>query len=94
MSKPIKPLSDEQYVNKHDAAVCPVCLSSNIQSEPVDADGSIGTANIECHECGSRWTDIWKVTGYSDLNADMNLDQLGEVLEKAKQIRELTPAGK
>jgi len=91
MTKPIKPLSSRQYINRYDAAVCPLCLSSNIASESIQADGSIGTANLECQECESYWTEIWVVTRYDNLNEGMHPDHLSEVLEKAKQIRELTP---
>lgn len=88
--KPIKPISisSNRYVNNFDCAVCPVCQSSDISSDHVDMDGSIGTANVECKTCGSYWTDIVHVTSYSNLNENMTLDQLGEVLEKAKAQKE------
>ena len=87
----IKPISSTRYINHFDAAVCPVCQSSDISSDSVDMDGSIGTANVECKTCGSYWTDIVKVTGYSNLNENMNMDQLDEVLEKAKAEKENPP---
>jgi formate dehydrogenase maturation protein FdhE len=84
MNKNIKPISSRRYINNFDAGVCPVCQSSDISSDSVDMDGSIGTANVECKTCESYWTDIVHVTSYSNLNEGMDPFKLDVVLEKAK----------
>lgn len=90
MSKQIKPISSKQYVEKYDAAVCPVCKSPDIASDTIDADGSSGTANVQCQKCGSHWVDIWFVTRYSNLNEGMTRAELAQVFAKAKETRNST----
>ena len=82
MSKPIKPISSRYYVNHFDAAACPACQSSNIASDSVDMDGSVGTANVQCVDCGSYWVDIVRVTSYSNLNEGMTKEELAAVVTK------------
>lgn len=87
MSKQLKPISSQTYVNRHDTAQCPLCLSFYISSDRVDMDGSIGTANVECMSCGSYWTDILHITSYSNLNENMTPAMLAKTIEKAKKVR-------
>ena len=82
MSKQIKPLSCRRYVTHFDAAVCPACQSPNIASDSVDMDGSVGTANVQCVDCGSYWTDIVHVTSYSNLKEGMTDEELKNVMAK------------
>lgn len=92
MSKPttkvhnIGALSDRQYL-KHSAAVCPVCQSTQITSETVEADGASGSANITCCACGSQWVDIWRVTGYDNLNEGMSAAEIEAIEAKVDKIR-------
>jgi len=97
--KPLKPISSIKYLTEHDAAVCPMCLSDQIESGRCEMDGSIGTALVTCNKCGSYWTDVWIVKGYSNLNFNMTPEALDEVQSKAKAEREkgnflLTPSVK
>lgn len=61
-----KPMSNKAYLSEA-ASVCPVCKSEDISSGHIDADGTVGYANVECLECKSTWVDKWKLTGYQDL---------------------------
>ena len=97
--KLLKPLTSKQYLNKHDGAVCPLCLSIHIESRSVDMDGSIGTAEVQCNTCGSSWRDVWIVNRYSDLNANCDKPALDEIYKKARAERKkgnflLTPSVK
>ena len=85
--KTIKAGSSKQYVNKMDAGQCPVCKSFDISSGSVEMDGSMGFANVECKSCGSYWTDIVQVTGYSNLNEMMNQSELDKVRERAAKTK-------
>ena len=81
--KEIVPLTSKQYVNKHDAAVCPVCRGSHLSANGFDCDGSSGSGNVVCLTCGSQWTNIWMVTGYSNLNENLSETDLKEIKDKA-----------
>ena len=86
-NKSIKPISVNNYIFEHDAAVCPLCLSEDISSGPCEMDGSFGTALVQCASCGSYWTDMWKVTGYVDLNEHISPEDLEAVMKKAEKIK-------
>jgi len=86
-NEPIKPISVNDYIFKHDAAICPLCMSTDITSDKSEMDGSIGTALVQCISCGSYWNDIWEVTSYSDLNKNMDQEELQGVMNKAKKIK-------
>jgi transcription elongation factor Elf1 len=88
----MKPISPIKYVNQHDAAVCPLCMSSDISSDSVNADGSVGTAAVNCDTCGSTWTDLWVVQSYSHLNAEISPEVLKEIEKKAKEHKKRIPA--
>ncbi len=69
----MKKITSSQYANDYAAAVCPVCHSSDISSDPIEMDGSVGTANVQCQDCKSCWTDIIRVVGYENLKEGVNL---------------------
>jgi len=92
MSKPttkvhnLGAMTDRQYL-KQSAAVCPVCQSTQIASETVDADGASGSANVTCTTCGSQWVDIWRVTGYDNLNEGMSEVEIEAIETKVEKVR-------
>lgn len=85
MSKQIPVLTDAQYLSRS-AAVCPVCKSHNISSEDVDCNEGSGTSNCQCHTCGAYWTDMWRVTGFDNLNEGMSKKDLAVCEKKARKF--------
>lgn len=59
-------LSSKEYM-KQGGLKCPNCGDDNIASDRIDADGTVGMAQVQCHNCLSIWVDQWKLIGYSDL---------------------------
>jgi hypothetical protein len=59
------PLTDKQYLKN--PTICPVCRSSDISGGQVDVDMGSCWQEIECEDCGAKWTDIYKLIGYADL---------------------------
>jgi len=80
-----EPLTQEQYTDR-EASVCPMCRSEDIESEDIDQDGGRGTANCQCHTCGSYWVDFWHVVSYDNLNEGMTSKELKGVEKRAKDL--------
>jgi C4-type Zn-finger protein len=48
------------YLNS--SSLCPYCKSSNINAERIEADGESAWGEVECEDCGERWTDVYTLT--------------------------------
>ncbi len=46
---------------------CPACGSFNTSGGPVDVDGGYAFQEIDCLECDSSWTDVYRLVGYINL---------------------------
>lgn len=47
---------------------CPFCESPNIEAHKINIpDNDITTQDIECHDCGKQWRDIYKLVGYEEI---------------------------
>lgn len=63
-------LSNEDYL-KADGGTCPNCKSEDLESiGQMDTHSTEGYLCVKCNSCGSRWTDVWKLSGYTDYNED------------------------
>ena len=51
----------EKYL-KSSGAHCPFCQSGDITSGPIQADGPVAWAEVQCEDCGSGWQDVWALT--------------------------------
>ena len=52
------------YKRKHlekSGSLCPFCESKDITSGPVQADGPVAWAEVECEGCGASWQDVWSL---------------------------------
>ena len=83
------PSFKERYFRTSGCA-CPFCGSKDIMSGPVETDGMIGWARVECTKCGCTWQDVWTVIDMTEVrDADrreiQDDDQEGG---SSKQIRE------
>lgn len=62
------PMSDTQYVATGGNA-CPVCGSKHyVEAEDAEADGDSASCKVDCVNCGSSWTDVYTLSGISDLD--------------------------
>lgn len=56
----------KQYA-KDGGARCPVCDSENILGCDTDINDGCVYQNIICNNCRAEWVDVYKLTGYSEL---------------------------
>lgn len=49
---------------------CPRCLSSNIESGPVQIDSGIASANSTCNECCTSWVDEYKLVAIHNIEIE------------------------
>lgn len=50
-----------------DGMNCPVCESADINAKGLTVRGCLVTAKVTCEGCGSTWRDVYRLSGYSDL---------------------------
>lgn len=48
--------------------LCPHCNSYHIVSDPLQADGLVAWAGVNCYTCGATWSDEYALIGYYDLD--------------------------
>ncbi len=48
-------------------SLCPFCESSGLSSGPVQTDGSVGWADVECEGCGASWQDVRAMTDMTEV---------------------------
>ena len=72
MAKKNKVMTDKEYLD-NGGGHCPVCKSSEIISNSMESDDSSIWSVSNCSKCGSEWKDIFTLSGYSDL--ENNLDK-------------------
>jgi len=52
------PAFKRKYLEKS-GSLCPFCESSGLSSGPIQADGPVAWAEVECEDCGASWQDVW-----------------------------------
>jgi len=67
------PTSQAEYIKEE---LCPVCGHNDVSGESVEISNGQATQNVDCLECGSYWTDVYKLTKYDNLH-----DEEGNELE-------------
>lgn len=60
------PLTDAEYVAKA-GTVCPGCHSEQIEGGSIEVDLGTATQPMTCNDCGAEWTDVYQLTGFSNL---------------------------
>ena len=60
------PSFKKRYFHSRGCA-CPFCGSKDIMSGPVEADGMVGWATVECPKCGHTWQDVWTVIDITEV---------------------------
>lgn len=64
-----QPLSEEDYVAKC-GGICPVCGSDQVEGGSIAIDGPCASQGVVCNDCNAEWTDVYQLSGYSDLTSD------------------------
>lgn len=60
-----EPMTDKEYV-EHSGTRCPYCKGDNVRTRgELQADGSSGWQAAVCEDCGSEWSDLWALVGWS-----------------------------
>jgi hypothetical protein len=60
-----------RYLNNY-GDTCPVCDSSDLSMhQPSGLDNETCVCDVECHECQSCWTNVYKLDCYEDLSSDV-----------------------
>jgi len=49
-----------KYLEKS-GSLCPFCGNSGLSSGPIQSDGPVAWAEVECEGCGSSWQDVWSL---------------------------------
>lgn len=49
------------------ASICPVCESGMIEGDVIDINEGRAYQDITCTECGSSWTDVYRIEKYDNL---------------------------
>ena len=62
----MKPLSQKKYLENPN--VCPACRGADITGGEINVDADTAWQEITCENCGTHWNDLYKLTGYTDLN--------------------------
>jgi len=57
---PVQLPREDEYVAKGGVA-CPFCGAPDIESGPLEADGPVATAAVECQKCHRTWTDVFRL---------------------------------
>jgi transcription elongation factor Elf1 len=64
--KKIKAMGQKTYIANSGVA-CPLCHSGDVTGGHIQIDGGIAWQEIDCGNCNASWTDIYKLTGYENL---------------------------
>ena len=59
------PAYKKKYLEKS-GSLCPFCESSGLNSGPIQADGPVAWAEVECEDCGASWQDVWSLTDITE----------------------------
>ena len=59
-------LTSKKYA-ENSGRYCPLCGSENLTGYDKNSDSSIIWQDMECDNCGAAWSDVYKLSGYTDL---------------------------
>lgn len=52
---------------------CPFCGSRDIEGGSMDFEAGEIAQRISCHDCGERWTDVYKLAAVADADSGATL---------------------
>ena len=66
----IKMLTQKKYIASG-GDFCPLCSSADVESGPVQADGSHAWAKVSCGNCNADWNDVYQLAGFENLQMEI-----------------------
>ena len=70
--KKISQKQAEIYI-RSDGAICPFCGDSNIDAGNIEPDAGVMAQEIECLECLEKWSDVYRLVGVYDREAEQTI---------------------
>lgn len=64
-----KTMTNEEYVLES-GTICPHCRSPEVTSGTMQVDGEQAWADIRCGKCGREWRDLYRLTGFEDIDRE------------------------
>ena len=52
---------------ENSGGLCPFCDGSDPSSGPIQADGPVAWAEVECEGCGASWQDVWALVDITEV---------------------------
>ena len=78
------PEKAKKYLEQYGLA-CPFCGSRDIEASSMDFEAGEIAQRISCHECGERWTDVYKLAAYPIFGAvHFAIIRVGSIVEAAQ----------
>lgn len=63
----IYPTDEEHVIQAQTEPLCPACGSVELTGSEVYIEGSACYQDCGCSDCGTTWTDVYTLAGYSNL---------------------------
>lgn len=79
-------MTDEQYVASNGIR-CPSCGGLDLSGQQIEVDGASAFQPMGCSACDARWSDVYVLAGYADLEDGINFDTVGTVLNDIESRR-------
>ncbi|ENZ77734.1 MULTISPECIES: hypothetical protein [Ralstonia] len=77
-------MTDKQYV-AHRGCRCPSCGNSeDLSGDSFNADGGTASQEMGCNVCEASWSDLYVLTGYSDLEDGISLEDVDSAVEDVR----------
>lgn len=64
----MNPRKAKQYLENRGAS-CPFCGSGDIEGGSMNFEAGEIAQRISCHDCGERWTDVYKLAAVADADS-------------------------
>lgn len=81
------PMTDGQYLARG-GNCCPSCGSGDISGSSITVDGREAYQQVTCSDCNAEWNDMYTLTGHSDLEGGINLENISTVVDDVKRRAE------
>lgn len=67
---PTEAVEDPQEKYRANPCHCPHCGSEDVEGGEVNVDAGGAWQEVTCNECGATWNDVYKLTGFSELETN------------------------
>ena len=73
-------LTNEEYAKE--GGVCPACGSDEIEGDSITVEGTAAFQAVSCLVCYATWEDVYRLTGYRNLDGLENANEEEEEEEE------------